>query len=140
MPGNMRHILQVLAPSIFFVSPQICVYIRFLRPHIFPTARFPFRLSAQAFLKPRVTEHPHYAELLVSCKAQQCMDSNRGKPLKIVDLGCCFGQDTRQLIIDGIPPSSVTAIDIHNGEGNWSVHHQNMSQCLQCLHSNPACL
>ena len=28
------------------------------------------------------------------------------------DLGCCFGQDTRQLILDGISESSISATDI----------------------------
>ena len=30
----------------------------------------------------------------------------------IQDLGCCFGQDTRQLILDGVPESSIRATDI----------------------------
>ena len=28
------------------------------------------------------------------------------------DIGCCLGQDTRQLILDGIPQSSIRATDI----------------------------
>lgn len=28
------------------------------------------------------------------------------------DIGCCFGQDTRQMILNGIPQSSIKATDI----------------------------
>jgi hypothetical protein len=28
------------------------------------------------------------------------------------DIGCCFGQDTRQLILDGVPANSITSTDL----------------------------
>ncbi|BDA47220.1 probableBRG0 Methyltransferase adrK [Coccomyxa sp. Obi] len=56
------------------------------------------------FLHPRITGHEFYA---------QALDTIKSAPDSIfLDIGCCFGQDTRQLILDGVPAQSVTATDI----------------------------
>lgn len=37
------------------------------------------------------------------------------KPFKVADIGCCFGADTRQLILDGVHPEDIHSIDVHSG-------------------------
>jgi len=37
------------------------------------------------------------------------------KRIKLADFGCAFGQDIRQLILDGVSPDMITAVDLHDG-------------------------
>lgn len=40
------------------------------------------------------------------------------KPLicyRIADVGCCFGTDTRKLLLDGVHSEDIYAVDIHDG-------------------------
>ncbi|KAK9820362.1 hypothetical protein WJX72_009444 [[Myrmecia] bisecta] len=60
------------------------------------------------FLHPRVERHPLYSAVLAAYKAAKWGD----KPPTFVDVGACFGQDTRKLVLDGAPRESITAIDI----------------------------
>jgi len=41
-----------------------------------------------------------------------------GQQLKVADIGCCMGQDIRQLILDGLDPAGIFAIDLHDGYWN----------------------
>jgi len=66
------------------------------------------------FLKPRLQKHFAYKSLLEKLKSQ---DSQIRK--KVIDVGCCFGQDIRHLILDGIETKDIYAVDIH--DGYWNV-------------------
>ena len=64
-------------------------------------------IQSMSYLNPRAQEFSVYQNLLQHYRSKQS--------IKVADIGCCFGQDTRQLILDGIPPSSIYSIDIHDG-------------------------
>ena len=67
-------------------------------------------VESLAFLVPKVQMFEGYGRLLELCKEK--------KAVKVADIGCCFGQDIRRLILDGIPPSMIWAIDVV--DGYWS--------------------
>ncbi|KAF8864557.1 hypothetical protein BDZ45DRAFT_737120 [Acephala macrosclerotiorum] len=56
--------------------------------------------------------HPHYPSLLTILKSPP---TDTSKPRLFLDLGTCLGQDSRKLIHNGIPPSSVYGSDIFPG-------------------------
>ena len=58
------------------------------------------------FLKPRSSSHPSIGLLL----ARLAEDTTT----IVGDLGCCFGQDIRSLLLSGVPPSRLLAIDLHD--------------------------
>ena len=65
------------------------------------------------FLNPRLIKNFGYKSLLDVIKPTE------GKPApKVADIGCCFGQDIRQLILEGISTKSIYAIDLHDGYWN----------------------
>ena len=64
-------------------------------------------IQSLSFLKPKVQNLEAYARLLETYHRQ-------GK-VKVVDLGCCFGQETRKLMVDGIPPEMIWAVDVIDG-------------------------
>ncbi|CZR51749.1 uncharacterized protein PAC_01626 [Phialocephala subalpina] len=59
-----------------------------------------------------LSTHPHYRQLIELMKSPPTDPSH---PRKFLDLGACLGQDSRKLIHDGIPSSSVYASDIFPG-------------------------
>lgn len=59
------------------------------------------------FLIPRVTRHPHY-QLVQAAHLQQ----QAGTQLLHLDTGCCFGQDTRQLLAHGWKHDQLIAADL----------------------------
>ena len=67
-------------------------------------------VQALAFLTPRAPRHPAYAPLLERGRAAAAA----GEHFAVADVGCCFGQDTRALIADGLPPSCCVAADLHD--------------------------
>ncbi|MEW5313535.1 MAG: hypothetical protein WDW38_005095 [Sanguina aurantia] len=86
-------------------------------------------IQAMSFLAPKVQDHPQYKAVLAASALhkQQQQQSGGGSnttttPLQILDLGCCFGQDTRQLLMDGIPAGGIIASDIH--DGYWQAGRQ----------------
>jgi len=67
------------------------------------------------FLKPRLSKHFAYQSLLAKLKSvDQPLQSSK----KVIDLGCCFGQEVRQLILEGISTKDIYAADIHDGYWN----------------------
>ena len=67
-------------------------------------------VESMAFLIPKVQMFEGYDRLLGLYRDKQVV--------KVADIGCCFGQDVRRLLVDGIPPSMIWAIDVV--DGYWS--------------------
>ena len=67
------------------------------------------------FLKPRLPYHVAYKSLLEKLKSPD----SKQIPKKVIDVGCCFGQDIRQLILEGVETKNIYAVDIH--DGYWNV-------------------
>ena len=64
-------------------------------------------IQHMSFLTPRVVRHSCY---------QSVIDKyHSSREVRVADIGCCFGQDTRKLIFDGIPGDMIYAIDLHDG-------------------------
>lgn len=59
------------------------------------------------FLTPRIRQHPHY-ELVQAAQRQTRHESK----LLHLDTGCCFGQDTRQLLMHGWKQDQLMASDL----------------------------
>eukprot|EP00834_Sanchytrium_tribonematis_P003239 NODE_119_length_18186_cov_1.929397.p9 type:complete len:243 gc:universal NODE_119_length_18186_cov_1.929397:6992-6264(-) len=55
------------------------------------------------FATPRVNQHPYYPSLI-----------NHLHSLTVLELGCCFGTDARQLLMDGIPKNQLFVSDLHD--------------------------
>ena len=64
-------------------------------------------IQSLSFLVPEVQTFEAYPKLLDLLATQ--------KKVKVADIGCCFGQDIRRLILDGIPPDMIYAIDVTPG-------------------------
>jgi SAM-dependent methyltransferase len=58
-------------------------------------------------LSPRLPQHPAYVELLSLCARQPSR--------RVADVGAAFGQESRQLVLDGVSPSSLLIIDLPSG-------------------------
>ena len=56
------------------------------------------------FLSLSLRTHPYYPQILQRFKE----DPN----LKLLDLGCCFAQELRQLVLDGVPSKRLYGIDV----------------------------
>ncbi|GES66574.1 methyltransferase trt5 [Aspergillus terreus] len=66
-------------------------------------AVFPYACIGQfSFVELSIADSPCYAEMLDRTKHGQ----------KLLDLGCAFGQELRQLIFDGAPPTNLYGTDI----------------------------
>ena len=57
------------------------------------------------FLHLSISQHPSYPRILSLLKAPQSL-------LKLLDLGCCFAQDIRKLVHDGVPSENLYACDL----------------------------
>jgi SAM-dependent methyltransferase len=56
------------------------------------------------FLQSKIQKTKSYEEII-----------KRIDSIEVADLGCAFGQETRRLILDGIPAKKITALDLHDG-------------------------
>jgi hypothetical protein len=65
-------------------------------------------IQTMSFLSPRAYKHTAYKAILE-------MNTSAPDKIKIADIGCCFAQDTRQLILDGVSPSNIWDIDLLSG-------------------------
>jgi len=69
-------------------------------------------IDKNMFLMPRIQKHvPAYEKLLESCQANYKSNT----PFTVADIGCCFGTDTRKLILDGVHPDDIYSIDVTDG-------------------------
>eukprot|EP00668_Euglena_longa_P018835 GGOE01023476.1.p1 GENE.GGOE01023476.1~~GGOE01023476.1.p1 ORF type:complete len:560 (-),score=152.39 GGOE01023476.1:257-1759(-) len=64
-------------------------------------------ISSMTYLTPRARQHPLYQEVLAAARAS-------GASYRLLDVGTCFGQETRALIADGVPAACLTVTDIHD--------------------------
>lgn len=67
-----------------------------------------------AFLLLSLTRHPQYAAVLERLKYSQ-ISSNASadyRQERLLDLGCCMGQDLRKLAFDGVPVTSLHGADL----------------------------
>jgi len=68
-------------------------------------------IDRNLFLLPRVHLHPFYAKPRGRWEANYAAN----KPYKVADVGCCFGTDSRQFILDGVRGEDIYSIDVHDG-------------------------
>lgn len=61
------------------------------------------------FLRPRLSRHFGYETLLKKLKEAGAT---------VMDMGTCFGQEVRNLILEGVDQKSITVSDIHDGYWN----------------------
>ncbi|CEH15510.1 hypothetical protein CBOM_03814 [Ceraceosorus bombacis] len=84
------------------------------RDQVFPHAPYPC-LGSFRFLMPAIhTCGPQgtYEALLAHLKSQAGGEEAGAPPKKHLDLGCAMGQDTRKLIVDGVPSHRLVAADL----------------------------
>jgi len=62
------------------------------------------------FLFPRIARHKDYVPLV-----KNGFLSNPNSHFLIADVGCCFGTDTRQMIVDGCRQEDIYSIDVLDG-------------------------
>lgn len=63
-------------------------------------------IGSWLFLKPSISQSPIYAEILARLKE---------KDQRLLDLGCCLGQDIRKLVLDGAPAEHIYGLDLEAG-------------------------
>jgi SAM-dependent methyltransferase len=64
-------------------------------------------ISTFSYLTPRASKEPVYQEVIAEAKSA-------GLSYRILDIGTCFGQETRGLIAAGVPPEAIVATDLHD--------------------------
>lgn len=64
-------------------------------------------IATFSYLKPKSRSHPLYESVLNCAKLKE-------KAFSILDVGACFGQESRGLIVDGIAPTSIWVVDLHD--------------------------
>jgi len=67
-------------------------------------------IKANKFLETRMANHFYYPKVF-SLISSHCK-TNAPATFSVADIGCCFGTDTRKLLLDGCLPADVYAIDI----------------------------
>lgn len=63
-------------------------------------------ISAFLYLTPLAHHHPFFNSLVEKAK--------NDRSFKVLDLGCCFGQETRNFILHGLSPQQVCASDLND--------------------------
>jgi len=66
-------------------------------------------IQGLSYLEPRVSRHKAYSAILERHRRAS------GGDFRVADFGCCFGQDVRKLVLDGVPAKSIVAVDLHDG-------------------------
>jgi len=56
------------------------------------------------FLRLSLSSYPSYPRILSSLK--------QDPSTTLLDVGCCFGQDMRKLVLDGVPPTQIVGLDL----------------------------
>ncbi|KAJ5591280.1 hypothetical protein N7450_005252 [Penicillium hetheringtonii] len=97
---QIRHLLEDYSkiPSLDVVD-----HVNEIRAKGFASNPYPC-IGSYRFLNLTLLTHPLYQSILETLKSN---------PSAIyLDLGCCFGQDLRQLVLDGAPSSQLIGLDI----------------------------
>ena len=68
-------------------------------------------IASLRYLSPKCRQHISYPQILETAR-------QKGSDFAILDVGACLGQESRALIVDGVPPSSIVVTDLH--DGYWS--------------------
>ncbi|KAJ5083211.1 hypothetical protein N7456_012638 [Penicillium angulare] len=97
---EIRHLLENYSK----VPPtEVVKHVNKIRADGFAANPYPC-IGHYRFLNLTLLTHPLYDSILMRLKSN---------PNSIyLDLGCCFGQDLRQLVYDGVPSSQLTGLDI----------------------------
>lgn len=64
-------------------------------------------ISVFSYLLPKASNYHAYGDLITQAKSV-------GSDFKVLDIGTCFGQEARGMIVDGVPPESVYVTDLHD--------------------------
>jgi len=64
-------------------------------------------ISILSYLSPKASTYPIYNDVITQAKLL-------GPEMKILDIGTCFGQEARGLIVDGLLPECVHVTDLHD--------------------------
>jgi SAM-dependent methyltransferase len=108
-----RRSLRSITPCIYHILPLhvVCVetidYIVSIWKKVKEEHHTYRCVQSLAFLAPKIQQFNDYNRLINLSKSNA--------QIKVADVGCCFGQDIRRLILDGIPPASIYAIDVTGG-------------------------
>lgn len=62
-------------------------------------------IGQMRFLRLTLSSYPSYPRILSRLKAAD-------DPCSLLDVGCCFGQDVRKLVVDGVPSDRVVGLDL----------------------------
>ncbi|MCJ1445224.1 MAG: hypothetical protein MMC23_005729 [Stictis urceolatum] len=84
-------------------SAEVVKHVNEIRARGFAANPYPC-IGRYRFLNLTLLTHPLYPTLLTRLKSD--------RSAIYLDLGCCFGQDLRQLAADGIPSSQLVGLDI----------------------------
>eukprot|EP01038_Epipyxis_sp_PR26KG_P008945 gene8945-12062_t len=68
-------------------------------------------IQSLSFLEPKVHKFSIYQHMINDF-------TENPESFCVADIGCCFGQDIRKMILDGIESRKIHAIDIHDGYWN----------------------
>lgn len=64
-------------------------------------------ISVLSYLSPKASDFPVYNDMLTQAKTL-------GSEFRVLDIGTCFGQEARGLIVDGILPECIYVTDLHD--------------------------
>ncbi|KAI8963619.1 hypothetical protein F5Y11DRAFT_140023 [Daldinia sp. FL1419] len=85
-------------------SSDVADHIKSIRDRAFASSPYPC-IGLFRFTNLTLIAHPHYDKII------QRLKSDLGDPAYL-DIGCCFGQDLRQLVFDGVPSERLVGLDI----------------------------
>lgn len=79
-------------------------------------------IERAAFTTPRIQSHPIYPSLLEKRRKNKMNDNLVSSSWKLLELGCCFGTDARQMFLDGIVSSPAEELVVSDLlPGYWDI-------------------
>ncbi|KAJ5092093.1 hypothetical protein NUU61_006963 [Penicillium alfredii] len=97
---QIRHLLEKYSQV---PSGDVVKHVNAIRARGFASNPYPC-IGYYRFLNLTLLTHPLYASILSRLK--------QNPSAVYVDLGCCFGQDLRQLVLDGVSSAQLIGVDI----------------------------
>eukprot|EP01111_Echinosteliopsis_oligospora_P019243 TRINITY_DN9208_c0_g1_i1.p1 TRINITY_DN9208_c0_g1~~TRINITY_DN9208_c0_g1_i1.p1 ORF type:complete len:280 (+),score=47.45 TRINITY_DN9208_c0_g1_i1:31-870(+) len=86
------------------LSPdEIAKHIEHIRDKAWQIYNYPC-IGLYRFLEFSVCMNPKYEEIVNKMKKEE--------GAKLLDLGCCFGQDIRRLVVDGVDSKNIVGVDL----------------------------